>query len=275
MKTLFLSDLDGTLLRSDGTLGVRTKNILNGLIARGMLFSYATARSAETAAPLLEGLNVTLPVIVHNGTALADHASHKILQVECFPPQTAEKVFDSFQSHGLFPISYALIDGKNRFSYCKESCGAAQWEFVLSRLGDGRAREIFSERDALDGDVFYFTCIHEEAKLRPVYEDLKECCRCFFGKDFYTGEQWLEVLPKYASKAESAKKLKEMLGCDKIVCFGDARNDLPMFEIADECYAVENAVDELKAVATGIIGANDHDGVAEFLEKYFKFHPNV
>ena len=123
MKTLFLSDLDGTLLRSDGTLGVRTKNILNGLIARGMLFSYATARSAETAAPLLEGLNVTLPVIVHNGTALADHASHKILQVECFPLQTAEQVFDSIQSHGLFPLSYALIDGKIAFPDARNPAG--------------------------------------------------------------------------------------------------------------------------------------------------------
>lgn len=268
MKTLFLSDLDGTLLRSDCSLSERTKEILNGLIARGVLFSYATARSAETAAPLLEGVNLNLPVIVHNGTALADNASHRILQVEHFTRKQAEEIFTAFRTHGLFPISYALIGGRNRFSYCRAACGRAQWEFVLTRLHDGRAREIFSEREALEGTVFYFTCIHDEARLFPVYEALKDSCRCFFGKDIYSGEQWLEVLPKTASKAESAKKLKAMLGCDKIVCFGDARNDIPLFEIADECYAVENAADELKAVSTGVIGSNDRDGVAEFLEGY-------
>lgn len=39
-----------------------------------------------------------------------------------------------------------------------------------------------------------------------------------------------------------------------------------MFEIADECYAVENAVDELKEIATAVIGNNNEDGVAHWLE---------
>ena len=34
------------------------------------------------------------------------------------------------------------------------------------------------------------------------------------------------------------------------------------FEISDECYAVENAVEELKVAATGIIDSNENDGVA-------------
>ena len=63
----------------------------------------------------------------------------------------------------------------------------------------------------------------------------------------------------------SLQKLKELWNCDKVVSFGDAINDIPMFEISDECYAVENAVDELKAHATGIIESNDNDGVAKWL----------
>ena len=38
-----------------------------------------------------------------------------------------------------------------------------------------------------------------------------------------------------------------------------------MFEIADEAYAVENAIDSLKAIATGVIGNNNEDCVAQFL----------
>ena len=45
-------------------------------------------------------------------------------------------------------------------------------------------------------------------------------------------------------------------------------NDLPMFEISDEAYAVANAVDELKAAATGIIESNEDDGVAKWLLRH-------
>ena len=59
-----------------------------------------------------------------------------------------------------------------------------------------------------------------------------------------------------------------LLGSDRIIAFGDGLNDLPMVEIADECYAVSNAVDELKAIATGIIESNNADGVAKWLSKH-------
>ena len=60
-------------------------------------------------------------------------------------------------------------------------------------------------------------------------------------------------------------KYKEMFGCNKIISFGDSINDIPMFEMSDECYAVANAMDEVKAAATGIIDSNEDDGVAKWL----------
>ena len=62
-------------------------------------------------------------------------------------------------------------------------------------------------------------------------------------------------------------QLKEITGADEIVCFGDSDNDLPMFEVADRCYAVENAADEVKAAADGIIPSNDNYGVPLFIER--------
>ena len=74
-------------------------------------------------------------------------------------------------------------------------------------------------------------------------------------------------MPKAATKAHAARQLATLLGCDRIVAFGDAVNDLPLFEAADECYAVSNAAAKLKARATGVIGCNDDDGVAHWLEE--------
>jgi len=86
--------------------------------------------------------------------------------------------------------------------------------------------------------------------------------------DLYSGEPWLEILPTNTSKAHAIRQLKEKLGYDKLVVFGDGKNDMEMFELADEAYAVANAVPELKAIATAVIGGNNEDGVAKWLEEH-------
>ena len=60
-----------------------------------------------------------------------------------------------------------------------------------------------------------------------------------------------------------------MLNCDKLIVFGDGKNDIDLFQIADESYAVENAVNELKDYATDIIPSNNDDGVAKWLLQHF------
>ena len=74
-------------------------------------------------------------------------------------------------------------------------------------------------------------------------------------------------MPKDTSKGTAARELKHMLGAEKLVVFGDAVNDLALFGEADERYAVANADPVLKAAATAVIGANDEDSVARWLEE--------
>lgn len=69
------------------------------------------------------------------------------------------------------------------------------------------------------------------------------------------------------TKANAALQLKEMIGCERLVSFGDGKNDISLFEISDECYAVANAVPELKAIATTVIQSNTDDGVAQWIVK--------
>ena len=72
-------------------------------------------------------------------------------------------------------------------------------------------------------------------------------------------------MPHTASKSHAILQLKELLHCDKVVVFGDGINDIPMFKIADECYAMANAIDDLKQIATAVIDSNENDGVAKWL----------
>ena len=76
-------------------------------------------------------------------------------------------------------------------------------------------------------------------------------------------------MPQKASKAQAALQLKQKLECDRLVVFGDGKNDIDMFELADESYAVQNAHEELKKYATAIISSNDEDAVAHWLEKNY------
>ena len=116
------------------------------------------------------------------------------------------------------------------------------------------------------GDIFYITCIDEPRKLRPLYDKYKEKFHCVYQTDIYTNEQWLEIMPLQASKSNAIKQLQILLKCDKVVVFGDGKNDVDMFELADESYAVKNAHEDLKKCATGIIESNNDDGVAKWLE---------
>lgn len=72
MKTLYVSDLDGTLLQSNAKISEYTNRTINGLIEKGMLFSYATARSYLTACKVTAGLRTDIPLVVYNGAALVD-----------------------------------------------------------------------------------------------------------------------------------------------------------------------------------------------------------
>ena len=63
MNTVYVSDLDGTLLRSDATLSVFSRDTLTRLLSEGLLFTVASARSVASIRPILAGLKLPLPII--------------------------------------------------------------------------------------------------------------------------------------------------------------------------------------------------------------------
>ena len=264
MKTLYVSDLDGTLLKSDETLSEFTVNTVNSLIKQGMLFSYATARSRTTAVKAAGGLEVSLPVVLYNGVFIADIKTGEILASNRFGEDVKALIGNMFEN-GLCPLVYSFIDNAERFSYVSSRATRGLNAFLAKRKGDKRACPADSEEALYGGDIFYVNCIDEKDKLAPFYEKYKDKYRCIFYKEQYTGEQWLEIMPMEATKANAVLKLKEMLHCDRLVVFGDGINDTDMFAAADECYAPENADEALKKLADGMIEANDCDGVARWL----------
>ncbi len=270
MQTLYVTDLDGTLLNSNDRISQYSIETINGLVAKGMQFTYATARSLVSASVVAKGLSTTIPVIAYNGALIIHPATGEVISSLSFTEEEAGYLSDVLRENGANPLVYAYVDGVERVSYVAGRENEGIQRYLDMRKGDRRFRQLPDETCLYQGDIFYFTCIADREELAPMYEIFAGDgrFRCTLQQELYRPEYFLEIMPKKASKAEAIKRLKEIWHCDRVVSFGDAINDIPMFEISDECYAVSNAVPELKAHATGEIASNDEDGVAKWLAHF-------
>ena len=120
MTTLYVTDLDGTLLRSDERTSDYTNRVINGLVKRGMAFTYATARSWATAHKVTAGLTAAFPVIVNNGVFIRDNATGELLLENYFSRGEAEGLLRDLLSAGINPIVYSRIGGEEKTGMKKE-----------------------------------------------------------------------------------------------------------------------------------------------------------
>ena len=272
-KTLYISDLDGTLMRSDQSLSEFTVQTLNDLIERGMLISYATARSFQSASAVTRQIRFAVPVITRNGCVFADQREKKEIKILRFSEdekRTLRRLLDGVIDTIGFVTAY--FDGGMRKVYLDGPLCPGFRSYVDDYAGDPRMHPIHDPDRLFDGMVTYVTLIAEKEALQPVFERVKDAgpWECVFQKDTYSPYFWLEICPPGATKANAVSALKKQLGCDKLVVFGDTKNDLSMFSAADLKCAVENADEEVKAAADVILPSNDEDGVARFLLEEFR-----
>ena len=270
MKILYVTDLDGTLLTSQKNVSEYSKNMINDLIDEGMIFTYATARSLSSASKIVAGIDFKTPIVAYNGAHIFHPQTGERVASEGFAPEEIEYIKEVMGKHNLVPMVYSFISEKETVSWVRGTETKGVLKYIEDRKNDKRMRGLNNCEKLYEGEVFYFTCIGAKEMFEAAYNELREDERytCTLQAEPYDkNEYWLEIMPKRASKANAIAKLKEILGCDRVVSFGDAINDIPMFQISDECYAMENAVDELKEIATAVIESNNADGVAKWLEK--------
>lgn len=269
MKTLYVSDLDGTLFTSKKALTDTTISLLNECIAQGALFAAATARMPYGCDYRLKPLHLNVPSVLTNGVFLYNFQTREYLSAETIPAAAARRVLDAFarQNTGVFLYTF---DAGQISIYYNDPALTEQTQYYSEKALESCRRVEFQPDLAaqIQGDnACYLACTGTEEALEPVRRAVEqiEGVSCAFYLNIYNGLYCIEVFSHNASKKNALRKLKTRLGCDELVVFGDNLNDLSMFEIADRSYAVENALDVVKQQATSVIPSCDEDGVAHFL----------
>lgn len=268
-KTLFVSDLDGTLMRNDATLSAYTVHTVNELIGRGLFFTYATARSVESARTITGGLRLTLPVITRNGAVLADNSTGRHLEKSVFTPDEVWLLKEMLPELPECGFVSCFLGEKMIKTFMPGRHTEALQGYIDYYRNDPAMVQMPDTDGMFCGIPGYVTLAATRDYLAPVYERVRlyPGWECVFQKDTYRDEYWLEICPQNCTKAKSILKMKKQYGFEKLIVFGDSANDLSMFRIADEAYAVANAWEELKAEATAVIGSNEEDAVADFLRR--------
>lgn len=278
MKNLYITDLDGTFLTSEAKISETSSRMIDELTNKGALFTVATARTYATVMDMFSGIFLPCPLVLMNGVTIFDPTKNKIIKSNPISEDLAHKILKAFRSNGIEPMLYFQNKEILDIYYC-ELTNSYQRDYVEHRKDCKTKRFIKSDSpiEIHGKSLVYIVSLDFYDRLKPIYDEVSKIkgAHCMFYRDTYSDCYFLEIISDTVSKATGASLVKDLVKADKIIAFGDNLNDIPLFEVADECYAVSNADEKLKEIATGIIGSNDEDAVPRFiLEKFNKENYN-
>lgn len=273
-RTLYISDLDGTLMGADSRLSDYSVRLLNEVISRGALVSIATARTPATVSHILEKVNMTLPAIVMTGAALWDTRIEMYSDIRFLPAETTNKVIRIHEETGVPYFLYTLRDNLIHI-YHSGPMSKIEAEFAQERVGN-RFKVLHTDTwkampQYPDNAILFYT-MHPGNATRRTFDLLMELgdtnTLCYH--DIFGPEVWiLETFAPDATKAIAIETLRKKCGATRTVVFGDNVNDMTMMECADVGVAVENAIDLVRQRASITIGPNTSDSVARWIYEDF------
>ena len=187
MKTLYVSDMDGTLLGTDSRVSRETAEIVSGLSRCGTAITVATARTPATVDVLLEDTYTSIPAIVMTGAALWDRERRRYLRPVLMDGYVASEVVAAFAAEGVDPFVYDLGDGERLNVYHRSEMNRQERHFYEERrhlegkrfvLGDSRELTVPSASTILVfgmGEAVRVEAVAE--RLRGVDEIGRASCR--------------------------------------------------------------------------------------------------
>ncbi|MDJ0634233.1 MAG: HAD family hydrolase [Xenococcaceae cyanobacterium MO_188.B29] len=270
---IYISDLDGTLLRNDASLSSFSKNTLIELIDRGLMFTVATARSVVSIQELLRGVKLNLPVIEFNGAFISDLETGHHEIINHIKPEIVENIYDLILDYDCLPF-IASFDGKADRIYYEKILNQGMLWYLNDRVKqkDKRLKQLKDLRISFSEQIVCLTVISRFSKLKQLQAIVdKQYANSIethlYENRYFPGWYWFTIHDRTCTKANALSILLENYGLQKseTIVFGDHGNDISMFKAANRSIAVGNAIDELKQVATEVINSNQEDSVVQYI----------
>ncbi|WP_199618193.1 Cof-type HAD-IIB family hydrolase [Paenibacillus alkalitolerans] len=273
-QKFFLTDLDGTLLRSNAALSEYTIDVLSAALNKGHIISYATARSFLSSNKIVSAVPWKYPIILYNGAIVFDPVTNKVLDGHWLGKQITDEIVSIGRGKSLIPFLFALDEGDDERVLHEKLSRKGDISFYESRPNDPRFAEVTRLVCPESYRTLIITYIGLAEELEPLKSEVEKRygdeVHIHFMKDQYIENHFfLEISHRKANKREGLKKWAGLMNCnpEDVTVFGDNLNDLGMFEIAGTKIAVSNANEKLLQLASTVVECNDEDGVAKYIER--------
>jgi Cof subfamily protein (haloacid dehalogenase superfamily) len=258
---LIATDLDGTIVRSDGTVSQATLDAIAAVEAAGVPFVMVTGRPIRWMPDIADKTGHRGVAICANGALAYDLHTETVVRSALLSADAARDVAATLRA-AIPGIAFAVERLHSGFAH--EPDYVPRWDST-----DARTQAHID--DLLSEDVVKLLARHEGLGSDALLAAARAAVQGGASLTHSSSDGLLEISAEGVSKASGLAAYADDLGIDAldVVAFGDMPNDLPMLAWAGLGVAVANAHPEVLAVADEVTGSNDDDGVAQVLARWF------
>ena len=267
---LLALDMDGTLLTSDKRMSARTIEALHRIADRGVHVCLSTGRAAVELEDYRDDMQGTIGLAsLLSGGHILDLASRTTIAALPFETDTALAI----AQQGLRENAMVVV------LTTTQTATLAKDVERMDQLGLGIYKPLYRRHCNMCDDVLAFIADHRQevckVNLYHPSQDARDRSAAQLAKlpiqAAYSEAASLECSPLGVSKASGLQMLCDHvgIGIESAVAVGDGLNDLDVLRVAGLSVAMGNAADEVKALADVVVADNDHDGIAEVVERFF------
>lgn len=250
IKAIF-TDLDDTLLRSDKTISAYTMEILQKCRQKGILVGFCTARGESCTQFFLDQAHPDISIT--SGGALAKYHG-QIVYEDPLSVEETRFLLDSGRCAKEGPYVMA-VDTKKGYYRNDDGKVSKDWGEVF--------RTDFAD---FDQEAMRFLIVTPDERVVANLAQKVENCNYLN----FLNTNWYRISKNGASKENAIAKIGEYLHIrpEEMIAFGDDYGDMGMLRYCGTGCAMANAMADVKPAADVVIGSNDEDGVAHYLEEF-------
>jgi Cof subfamily protein (haloacid dehalogenase superfamily) len=261
---LVATDLDGTLLHTDGTVTERTRAALTAIEDLGVTVVFVTGRPIRWMQELWQHVGDHGLAICSNGGIVYDVPRRFVRTIRPIPVDVGLRVAGLLRE-GIPGTTFAV---ERATGFGKEPQFLERY-VLPPDVAVGSLEELFGD------DTVKLLARHEERDPQEFWAEVERLVGHLVTTTWSSASALVEISAAGVTKASTLALLCDELGvaADEVVAFGDMPNDLAMLAWAGTSYAMANAHPSVLALADRCAPSNEDDGVAVVLEELFSLEP--